>query len=156
MTHTNTAAHRLLRDMLHPEALGWAVSDEVRARARLALAADEADAYSPGRVYVAGPMTGLPDYNRPAFNHAAAQLREAGYQVFNPAGNGVATDAPWHHHMRRDISELVKCGRVALLPGWEDSVGATLEHHIAHRLSMQVMYVEQWLDIAPQGSEVSA
>ena len=30
------------------------------------------------RLYVAGPMTGLPDYNYPAFDGAAALLAERG------------------------------------------------------------------------------
>ena len=33
------------------------------------------------RVYVAGPMTGLPDFNYPAFNAEAQRLRGLGYQV---------------------------------------------------------------------------
>ena len=39
------------------------------------------------RLYVAGPMTGLPDYNYPAFDGAAALLAERGYPVENPAEN---------------------------------------------------------------------
>ena len=36
-------------------------------------------------VYLSGPMTGLPDFNRPAFHAAAAALRAQGYVVINPA-----------------------------------------------------------------------
>lgn len=160
--HTDTAAHRLLRDLLHPEALGHAVSAEVRARARLALAADAAAGFDPGRIYLAGPMTGIDNYNHPAFNEAAARLREAGYTVWNPAQNGVPREAPWHEHMRRDITALMTCGRVALLPGWPASHGARLEADIAERLYMQIMTVDQWLDIAtatagaPTTAEVQA
>ncbi len=39
------------------------------------------------RIYLAGPMTGLPDYNFPAFMKAAAYLRSQGAIVFNPAEN---------------------------------------------------------------------
>ena len=39
------------------------------------------------RVYIAGPMTGLPDFNYPAFNAAAAKLRALGLEVLNPAEN---------------------------------------------------------------------
>lgn len=37
-----------------------------------------------GRVILAGPTTGYPDANRPAFDYAAAQLRALGYEVFSP------------------------------------------------------------------------
>lgn len=153
---TDTAAERLLRDLLHPEQYGWAVSQEVRQRASLALKADEAAReFDPARIYIAGPMTGLPDWNRPAFNAAAAQLTEAGYRVWNPVGNGVALSAEWHHHLRADLRALTLCGRLALLPGWTKSKGACLEEHIARQLGMTIMYVEQWLDIANERAEAA-
>jgi hypothetical protein len=37
------------------------------------------------RAYIAGPMTGLPEFNFPAFHAAAASLRARGFEVENPA-----------------------------------------------------------------------
>ena len=71
------------------------------------------------RIYIAGPMTGLPDLNFPAFNRAAAILRAAGYEAINPAEINPDPTAGWEACMRADIAELVKCDGVALLPGWE-------------------------------------
>jgi len=84
-------------------------------------------------VYLSGPMTGLPDYNYPAFHAAAAAWRAAGYQVVNPAENfeGV-THLPREVYLQRDIHQLVtEATAIAFLSGWQKSKGATLEHAVA-------------------------
>jgi hypothetical protein len=90
------------------------------------------------RVYISGPMTGLPDLNFPAFNAAAASLRQLGYEVVNPAELNPDHSMPWAQCMRADIKALCDCDTIALLPGWENSRGAHLEVHIAHRLDIKV------------------
>lgn len=97
------------------------------------------------KLYVAGPMTGLPEYNYPAFDAAAAALRQAGYQVVNPAEDGLPLDAPWEHHLRLAIAKLMSCQAVATLPGWHRSKGAQLEVHNALALGMRVASVDAWL-----------
>jgi hypothetical protein len=97
------------------------------------------------RLYLCGPMTGLPDFNAPAFQNAAKRLRGYGLAVFNPTENGLPVDAPWADHMRKDIAELVRCFAVATLPGIEYSRGAQLELHIAHALGLPVGRVDDWL-----------
>ena len=94
------------------------------------------------RIYIAGPMTGLPDLNFPAFHAEAAKLRSAGHDVINPAEVNPDHTMPWAQCMRRDIAELVTCDAIRLLHGWTASKGATLEHHIAERLGMQVIFPE--------------
>lgn len=78
-------------------------------------------------IYLCGPMTGLPEFNFPAFHAAAQALRESGYTVFNPAENGLPVTAPWADHMRTDIKALMGCRAVATLDGTMGSKGATLE-----------------------------
>ena len=90
------------------------------------------------RAYIAGPMSGLPDHNYPAFAEAARQLRAHGIDAVNPAENGLPAEAPWHMHMRADIAQLVTCEAIVLLPGWQASRGATLEHQIAKRLGFRI------------------
>ncbi|MCX9150509.1 DUF4406 domain-containing protein [Pseudomonas sp. TB1-B1] len=91
------------------------------------------------RVYVAGPMTGIADFNYPAFNAMADQLRALGYEVENPADHGIVEGAQWADYMAYDLTRLGLCGQVAVLPGWENSKGARLEVHIARELGMKVV-----------------
>ena len=101
------------------------------------------------RCYIAGPMSNLPGLNFPAFHAAAAQLRAAGFDVVNPAEINADPTAGWAACMRLDIAQLVTCHAVALLPGWEASRGATLEHHIATQLGMRVGPLESYLAAVP-------
>lgn len=90
------------------------------------------------KTYLAGPMTGHPDLNFPAFHAEAARLRALGFEVVNPAEINTDPDAKWVDCMRKDIAALVTCERLALLPGWAHSRGALLEHHIAHALGLRI------------------
>lgn len=92
------------------------------------------------RVYIAGPMTGLPDFNYPAFHAAAAELRSQGLHVENPAEHGTVAGAEWSDYLRYDIGRLATCGAIYLLPGWEKSKGAQLEVHIARTLGMSIAH----------------
>lgn len=94
------------------------------------------------RIYVAGPMTGLPDFNFPAFNAAAATLRAEGWHVENPAEHGHVEGAGWDDYLRYDLSRVATCGAVYLLPGWPKSKGATLEVHVAGVLGLQLILAD--------------
>jgi len=96
------------------------------------------------RVYLSGPMSGLPEMNIPQFNAAAAALRGKGLEVVNPAEISVEQPGSWERSMRADIKALCDCDIIVLLPGWERSKGAHLELHIAHRVGLEVAYLE-WL-----------
>lgn len=90
------------------------------------------------RLYLSGPMSGLPNWNFPAFHAEAARLRGLGYEVVSPAEVNPDTSLSWHECLRLDIKHLCDCEAIALLPGWESSNGAHLELHIAHRLGLKV------------------
>ena len=95
------------------------------------------------RIYLAGPMSGLPDNNYPAFNAEAARLRALGYTVENPAENpepvSLIGEPAWTDYMRLAIAQLVTCHVIALLPGWANSRGAHMEREIAWKLRMRVL-----------------
>ncbi|HEX7866576.1 MAG TPA: DUF4406 domain-containing protein [Variovorax sp.] len=94
------------------------------------------------RVYLAGPMSGLPESNYPAFNAAAARLRALGYHVENPAENPAPPCGSWLGYMRLALAQLVTCDHVALLPGWERSKGAGIEWRLACDLGLPVSPAE--------------
>ena len=91
------------------------------------------------RIYIAGPMTGIPELNFPAFHAAAAQLRSYGHEVVNPAELNPGTGKTWAECMRVDIAQLVTCDAVVLLPGYERSRGAMIERDLALKLEMRVV-----------------
>lgn len=102
------------------------------------------------KVYIAGPMTGIPQFNVPAFIYAAADLRGKGYDVLSPyemdveAGIGDATigspdgdltklvektGSSWGDVLARDVKAISDNGvdGIFVLEGWEKSRGARLE-----------------------------
>lgn len=111
------------------------------------------------KIYLAGPMTGIPHFNYPAFNSAAAALRFEGHEVFNPAEHdietfgkdisnpdGCAVKAAAEHGFDRraalkaDLSWICDHAEaIALLPGWEKSSGANAERALAVALSLEVL-----------------
>jgi len=97
----------------------------------------------PKRIYIAGPMTGYPDHNFPAFHEAAKRFREAGWEVVNPAKSfGGDRSLPRWRYMRRNIAALTQCDAIALLPGWQNSRGATLEYQVAIECGLAIYRAE--------------
>lgn len=91
------------------------------------------------RIYLSGPMTGLPDLNFPAFNTEAARLRGNGYEVVNPAELNPEHQKSWEDCLRADLRDMLTCDVLALLPAWQTSKGAHLEVHVAHRVGMTIV-----------------
>lgn len=94
------------------------------------------------RVYIAGPMTGLPEFNFPAFHAMAATMRAEGWHVENPAEHGHVDGAEWADYLRFDIGRLSTCEAIMLLPGWSRSRGARLEVHIAKEIGMRMLLAD--------------
>lgn len=94
-------------------------------------------------IYVAGPMTGYPEFNYPAFRAAGEALHAAGFQVLLPLHED--TSKPWGFYMRHALRMVLEADGLALLPGWAASKGATLEVHVATALGLDIMALEGWL-----------
>lgn len=114
------------------------------------------------KVFLSGPMTGMPQDNYPAFRSAARELRTMGYEVISPAefegkrelSARELESFTWENYMRRSISMLVEADAVVALPGWRNSKGSTLEIEIAHALGMPVRFLD--LMITPADVPVQA
>lgn len=94
------------------------------------------------RVYIAGPMTGLPEFNFPAFHAAADAWREAGWEVLNPADafDGT-TDREYKEYVAHDMVLLKSCDAIAMLPGWDapNARGSVWEREVAMLLNLMVL-----------------
>lgn len=94
------------------------------------------------RIYLSGPMTGIPLLNVPAFTAEAARLRALGYEVENPAEVVLPEGATWSDYMRVDIPLMLKCDTVALLPGAIHSRGARIEVNLASLIGLHLVPCE--------------
>lgn len=93
-------------------------------------------------------MSGIKDFNAPAFHAEAARLRALGYAVENPAEVKLGPDAVWLDYMRADLPLLLTCDTVALLPGAIHSRGARIEANLALDLGLRLVPCESITDPA--------
>ncbi|MDA4120440.1 MAG: DUF4406 domain-containing protein [Thaumarchaeota archaeon] len=113
------------------------------------------------RIYLAGPMRGIPEFNFPAFHATTARLRAAGHTVFSPAERDEATYGPLSNNPTGDEAlATIQYGfslrealgadcawicahadAIALLPGWETSKGATAERALGIALGLEIIYL---------------
>lgn len=90
-------------------------------------------------------MTGLPEFNYPAFHAATAELMNAGYEVVSPADLPLLDEWEWIDYILIDIDSVFACEGVATLPDCEQSKGARIERRIAERRSLPIRPVDEWL-----------
>lgn len=119
------------------------------------------------KLYLAGPMRGIAEFNFPAFHAAAKVLRGVGHEVFSPAekdierwGHVPANPAGDEHALEKHLGmkpgEAIRvclgddlawiCQHaegIALLPGWQASKGARAERATAEALGLKMLYLDQ-------------
>jgi len=104
------------------------------------------------KYYLAGPMTGIPQFNYPLFRRVSTGLRRIGYDVYSPAElddpktvaaalaspDGSADDydsegkGTWGEFLARDVKLIAdELDAIILLPNWETSKGARLEAFVS-------------------------
>lgn len=92
-----------------------------------------------GTGYLAGPMTGKPNYNYELFGTVTQMIRGRGLSIHNPAEHfGGDTSLPRREYIQRAILAIMVADWVCVLPGWDESYGANLELDIAVELGLPV------------------
>lgn len=122
------------------------------------------------RLYIAGPMRGLPDFNFPAFDRARDAIAAMGHEPVSPADHD--REVLWERHRRRpeemdgyatgdlarynadarvsfeellgwDLKQIIDADGIALLDGWERSTGAGHEVYVARATGKRVFFVHE-------------
>lgn len=117
-------------------------------------------------VYVAGPMRGVPLFNFPAFDEAAAALRNAGWVAFNPAEHDRDMGFDEHQYpslegfdMRKaftwDAEAIFASDAIFLLRGWERSTGANLELNIARFVGSEILWQQGAVNPMPEFESIA-
>src|SRR5258708_31519884 len=90
----------------------------------------------PVKVYLAGPMRGLPDLNRAAFLDAAELLRASGHEVVHPAEHNIANGPDVRTAVAWGLAQVCWCDVIVVLSGWEDSRRTAAEIACAYPLDL--------------------
>ncbi len=121
------------------------------------------------KLYLAGPMTGLPQFNFPLFDEMTTKLRNAGFDVVSPhesdtpevqaaawaSDAGDPADLPETgagadplETAIKNVEDIAECDGIALLPKWHKSSGTRHEIETAHRWGKDVAPAWLWLQSA--------
>ena len=114
------------------------------------------------KIYLAGPMRGIPEFNFPAFYHAAKVLREKGHEVFSPAerdnaahGADISKNNPTGDEALATLTHgfslrealaadfeyiCLHADAIVLLPGWQQSKGACAEKAAGEALGLKIYF----------------
>ncbi len=95
------------------------------------------------KIYIAGPMRGIKNYNFPAFHSAESALDYDGWTVLSPASQDVKegfdpetpqnelTQEALNKWIKRDAEMVFEADAICVLKGWENSKGAQVEVALA-------------------------
>lgn len=123
----------------------------------------------PRRTYIAGPMTGYPDFNRAKFAEAAKYVQEVvGWEVATPVEMSEERGKDWskpdtlqerYDHLRGDIAYLIhpRTTDIVMLDGWKASAGARVELEVARAVGLTInLFTMDWFrSVRPDSPELA-
>ena len=89
------------------------------------------------RIYISGPISGVPGYYE-RFDAGARAVLRLGHTPVNPARHPAGLTL--REYMRMDLMDLLASDAVLMLPGWMSSGGAVVERALAKYLDMEIYY----------------
>lgn len=98
------------------------------------------------KIYVSGPISGLPDDNRQAFIDAKKFLENKDWIVRTPFDPDIIEyikeigEDSWQNYMKADIIALMECDAIYMLSTYAASRGARIEKLLAEELGYEVYY----------------
>ena len=103
------------------------------------------DVFRGKQCFISGPVTGVENRNKQAFDAVKKWLLYEGAEVaYNPTED-ISPDISWEEAMRTCIRVLAEYPFSVLvcLPGSRESKGSLLEQAVAEALDMQIVYLDQ-------------
>lgn len=122
-------------------------------------------------LYLAGPMTWIPQFNFPTFEQWVQQLRQVGFDVISPheVDPGETQEIAWAspdgdpaalppgdgpvETALRNVAGIGECDGLALIDGWYKSSGTIHEIATANRFQLPVAPVKMWWTLGNEMSE---
>ena len=97
-------------------------------------------------IYISGPMTGHPNFNREAFVKAEMNLIGTGKEAVSPSlvdqddegKTWKPLQGKWEYYLKIALSKMLRCNAIVMLPGWQESKGARVERYLAETLGYKI------------------
>ena len=83
------------------------------------------------KIYISGSITGDSNYKK-IFGRIEEHLTDQGHEVVNPVTLPHDHGKTYSEYMKEDIKALLDCDKIYMIPGWNNSPGATFELQVAN------------------------
>ena len=99
------------------------------------------------KIYICGPITGLPNGNKKAFLKAEKKLKKLNYKPINPRRLVGKTEGKLekeydYYALKKSLQLFLKTNIIYVLKGWVKSKGAVIEHNLALDMNYEIYYEE--------------